>query len=132
MNKINVLILDPINGLPQLKVIEDSLQEYYRILNCNFIDIVKRYIGGKPFIFVIDDIGALKKELYPSLIDSKGNPMLVGPIIIANAEGEDLSSLTERDLFYLNDYIKRAVVFKNGNQTEITLLTEGGYNASIL
>jgi hypothetical protein len=48
----------------QLEVVEmeDELEEYYRLLECETIDVISRYVGGIHFNFVVDDEGLLNQH----------------------------------------------------------------------
>ncbi len=68
--------------------IEDSLDDYYKIIGCNYIDIVERKIFGKWFDVICDDEGLLKENPTVTAIDAGFNPMLVGTLIFAHHDAE--------------------------------------------
>lgn len=79
--------------------IPDELDEYYKILNCDCIDIVVRRIGRKNYNIVCDDEALLKAPAKISAIDNLGRPMLCGNLFIVGGEVIDgnLTSLERPD-----------------------------------
>ena len=88
--------------------IEDSLETYYNLLNCDCIDIVVRTIGRKEFDIVCDDEGLFKQFPRVSAVDKDCQPMLVGNLLFLhhNEEGE-MTGLSEDDVEHL---IKHLVI----------------------
>ena len=85
--------------------IPDELDEFYRILNCDCIDIPVRRIGHRKqkFNIVCDDEGLFKTPQKISAIDNLGQPQLVGNLFIVGGtdlEG-NLISLSEDDAAYV-------------------------------
>lgn len=92
--------------------IPDELEEFYKILKCDCIDITVRAIGGKcrkKFDIVCDDEGLLKEPQKISAIDNMGNPQLVGNLFIVGGADEEgnLTSLSEYDESYLMSKIQK-------------------------
>lgn len=83
------------------------LDEYYRLINCDTIDIATRFINGKLFDFIVDDEGLLKDEVYISAVDKSYEPMLAGNLLIVNGCDDDgeLVSLTDNDIEHILDNI---------------------------
>lgn len=123
-NKIKGILIDVVKGSFSILEIEDTLKEYYRILNCNCIDIVTRCIGPSNLYKIIcDDNGYLKSNYIPSAIRVDGIVDLVGNIFIVSdcvVDGE-LNSLDDDDIEYLQDFIQ-AVTLKCDNR-QIYVLT---------
>lgn len=87
------LLIDVKNNNVSVKM-ANSLKDYYRLIDCDVIDIVKRCIGGKYYNIICDDEGPLKENIIVSAIDTERKPMLVGNLIVAgdtDDEGELLS-----------------------------------------
>ena len=83
--------------------IDDQLEEFYRIIGCDCIDIVVRTINGKSFDIICDDECLLKPNTV-SAVDSKNKPMLVGNLIVCNyGGGGELAELSEDDVKHLED-----------------------------
>ncbi len=85
----------------------NSLKDYYRLIDCSTIDIVKRKIAGKYYEIICDDEGLLKENPKISAIDDMGQPMLVGNLIIAGEANEDgnLTDLLDTDIVYIRENI---------------------------
>lgn len=88
--------------------IADELDEFYRILNCDCIDIVVRRIGSKLFNIVCDDEALLKETQKISAIDNLGQPMLCGSLFIVGGEtiGGDLTGLELSEALYVTGKIQ--------------------------
>lgn len=85
--------------------IPDELDEFYRILNCDCIDIPMRRIGYRKqkFNIICDDEGLFKNPQKISAIDNLGQPQLVGNLFIVGGtdlEG-NLTSLSADDAAYV-------------------------------
>ena len=83
--KIGYLI-DPM-GRAEPCTIPDSLEGYYKLLNCDTIDIVSRKIGCKYYDIVCDDEGLFKDQVKVSAVDGNGQAMLVGKLFICKHDG---------------------------------------------
>ena len=81
---------------------DDTLDMYYKELNCTTIDIVSRRIGDKYYDIVCDDEALLKDNPICSAYDGSYKPALYGNIFICNPPTETsngyCTSLTEQDL----------------------------------
>ena len=79
--------------------IKNDLEEFYKLVDCGCIDIVERKIGNKIYDIVCDDEGLLKMNSNPSMIDKKGNIMLVGNLLICHHDEDgNLTSLEKGDV----------------------------------
>lgn len=86
--------------------IENRLDEYYRLINCDCIDIVTRKIGKCYFDIICDDEGLLKDNPKISAINNLGQVMLVGNLLITNSDEDgETTSLTEKDIHYIKRFI---------------------------
>lgn len=97
--------------------IKDDLDEFYRLIECDTIDIVKRDIGGKCYCVICDDEGLFKQNPLPAIANQQTpNINVYGNIIITgeeNNEGE-LTSLTSEDINRIrNCIIATLCQFKN-------------------
>ena len=83
--------------------IPDELDEFYKILNCDCIDIVVRQIGRKRFNIICDDEGLFKDPQKISAIDNLGQAQLVGNLFIVGSSvlDGDLTGLTEKEAAYI-------------------------------
>jgi len=66
--------------------VADKLDEFYRLLRCDTIDITERNIGGKQFSVMCDDEGLLKNGAIVSAVDSNGEPVLVGNLLFFHTD----------------------------------------------
>ena len=81
---------------------EHELDELYRVLNCDTIDIVVRSIGGKDFDIVCDDEGLFKDPVVVSAVSlADGSPALVGNLFICSHEGPELKSLDHNEVVHV-------------------------------
>lgn len=62
MKKLFGVLLDVQNSKVQKIEIEDSLDEFYRILNCSLVDMPVRKIGNKYFTIICDDEGLFAED----------------------------------------------------------------------
>lgn len=90
--------------------IPDELDEFYRILNCDCIDIVSRRIGWrakKRFNIVCDDEGLFKDPQKISAIDNMGHPQLVGNLFIVGGTDPEgnLTGLSKAEADYILGYV---------------------------
>lgn len=87
--------------------IKNDLDTYYKMIQCNCIDIVERKIGGKVFDIVLDDEGLLKENPIPSMIEKNGRIMLVGNLLICHHDNNgNLTSLDKED----KDLIEKNII----------------------
>lgn len=96
----------------EAKVIEigGTLDEFYRALNCDTIDIVKRSIGRKHFNIICDDNGLFVDKPKISAIGDMGDIMLVGNLFIVSGQVDDegnLVSLTNEETEYIMQRVQK-------------------------
>ena len=85
-----VLISINDKGTNEVSVVEvqDDLQTYYDILNCDCIDITERSINGNYYDIVCDDEGLLKSDFQVTAMNYAGDTMLVGNLFICSHKNE--------------------------------------------
>ena len=92
------------NKAPEKLNIKDDLQNYYNLIECNSIDIVRRKIGKRRFNIVCDDEGMLVDGPKISAISNLGEVRLVGNLVICSdlvtKEG-DLVGLSDDEAEYI-------------------------------
>lgn len=77
----------------------DGLDDYYELIRCRCVDIVKRNIGGREFDIICDDEGTFVESPRVSAVDQNGNPELVGNLIISGlARRGELTDLSDDDI----------------------------------
>ena len=105
-------LIDPANGGAVVEI-PNSLDGYYKLLDCQTIDIVKRKIGGKYYDIVCDDEGLFADNALVSAVDGDNQPMLVGKLLICNDDGKgNEAGLTQEDILNIEANICRRVFLK--------------------
>lgn len=103
---MKMLYLDVQNN--EVKVVEaNGLDDYYRYIGCNTVDIVHRVIGELDVEIVCDDEAMFADYPKVSAIDKSGYPCLYGNLLIAGGfvtDGE-LTPLTDREIAYLKQHL---------------------------
>ena len=93
---MKMLFLDVENR--EVKCVEaNTLADYYKFINCNYVDIIHRRIGDVEVEIVLDDEGALVNQPKISAISPEGTPMLYGNLLVASSRVTDDGELTELD-----------------------------------
>ena len=123
MNKITVVYCDVENGKAPVKAeIADELKEYYRLINCDTIDIVHRSIKDVQVCVVLDDNGRFKESPRVSGVNIARTWDFVGNIIITGCEDSEgnLTSLTVQDCKKISERIA-FFSLRNGEQRSFIL-----------
>jgi hypothetical protein len=81
-------IVDLKNGTAEPCFFKDSLQDFYRLLNCRLIDIQEAYIEGKAFDFIVDDEGLLKENPKPTAFTKDEKPVFCGSLLVCRSDPE--------------------------------------------
>ena len=91
---MKMLLLDVENK--EIKMVEaNGLDDYYELIGCRCIDIVRRTIGDVEVEIVLDDEGALVNQPKISAISPEGTPILYGNLLVASGRVTDDGELTE-------------------------------------
>ena len=93
---MKMLMIDVENRKVEM-VEANGLKDYYKLIGCRCIDIVRRTIGDVEVEIVLDDEGFLVENPKPSGIDVTGTPALYGNLLIASGRVTDDGDLTELD-----------------------------------
>lgn len=114
--KISGILIDVKNGVAKPYEMIDDLDEIYKVIDCQLIDIVYRGIGGKPFTIICDDEGLLKDSPIVSAVDKEDKPMLVGNLFICSPENDngDLVSLAKEEAEHILKHIAVASEIQDG------------------
>ena len=97
---MKMLLLDVFEN--ELKVVDaNGLEDYYKFIRCDCIDIVRRKIGDVEVEIVCDDEGLLIDKPKVSAIDVDGTPALFGNLLVAGGKVIDgeLTELTVEEAF---------------------------------
>lgn len=104
---MKMLMLDVENN--DVKMVEaNTLADYYKLIGCNYVDIIHRRIGDVEVEIVCDDEGLLVNAPKPSGISVDGTPMLFGNLLIASGRVTDdgeLTELTEEEIDEIMDNV---------------------------
>ena len=92
---------------PQVMDIEDSLDTFYKLIDCSTIDITRRKIGKHYYDIICDDEGLFTESPKISAINNMGEPMLVGNLIICDSQGSNLKGLTDEQAETIMSYIHK-------------------------
>ena len=91
---MKMLFLDVENR--EVKCVEaNTLDDYYKFIDCNYVDIIHRRIGDVEVEIVLNDEGLLVNAPKPSGINIDGTPVLFGNLLIASGRVTDDGELTE-------------------------------------
>lgn len=120
-NKIKGLLVD-VTRKKAVKVVEfeDTLENIYKLLDVELIDVACRKVGNHIYDFIVDDEGLLKENAIPSALDSNGKPMLVGNLFVVNSDDYgNFASLTDEQI---DDLLYHTVVIsfiENGEKRKV-------------
>ena len=89
---MNVLLLDTSKPEPQIIDTEGGLNEWYRLIGCNLIDITVYEIDGQEYDFIFDDEGLFQERAKPTVLTAEGEPLNVGNIVICKCDEEGAES----------------------------------------
>lgn len=97
-----------------------DLDDLYRLIECNTIDIVTRQIGNKVFDIVVDDEGLLVENAKISAVDDFGEPMLFGNLLFFNNDGNgNLTELSEADIKCIRKHTRTITDSDNKERTVV-------------
>lgn len=123
MRTVKGVLIDVHQAMCRTIAIEDRLEEYYKILHCDYIDISRRRIGSGYYDVVCDDEGLLKKSPIPSAYDQNGGIAFVGNIFVCQSNDVgDLVSLTEDEIRTLRANVRVGVHFEPNGDKELRVV----------
>ena len=103
---MKVILIDTDNLTPQIVETPGGLKEWRRLIKCDLIDITRLKIGGIYYDIISDDEGLYKGVAKPTAIDPQIQPVLVGNLVICNADEEgNEATLTDKDIEHILKYI---------------------------
>lgn len=105
------LMIDVNEGDVKL-VTANGLDDYYDLIGCECIDIVRREIGGVEVEIILDDEGALQNDRKLSGI-GESNQAFYGSLLIASGriEGDgELTELTDSEIAKILRYVATASI----------------------
>ena len=121
-------LVDVTTGEAKVVVFEDKLENIYNLLNVELIDVTERKIGEHVYDIVCDDEGLLKPNV-PSAYNGKGEPVLVGSLLLVNHDEEgNFCDLTNEQIVELKGKIRGAMVVENTKVQVLQVLTGVNYD----
>lgn len=103
-------------------VFHDTLENIYKILDVETIDVAVRKIGNFTYDIICDDEGLLKDSL-PSAVTDKDEVQLVGNLLLVNHNEEgDFTSLTDEQIKDLGKHLVMAMMAYRGDTRVYGLL----------
>ena len=115
---LRMLLIDVQHGEAKIVRIKDDLDEFYRLIDCNTIDIVRRSIGGRTFEIICDDNGLFRSDCRTSAMDRHMNQQFVGNLLICRYGGNgELAGLTTSDVAHLAKYLRAVRKLHDPNET---------------
>ena len=112
------------NGQITFQEIKDELKEYYKIIDCDLIEVLNLKINGNMYTFIFDEEGKLKESYNNiALIDKANNilDILKGNVIIQKYDYNEelLIDLTKFDINNLNYHFKNCKQFIDFSQNKL-------------
>ena len=114
---MKMLLLDVVNK--DVRMVEaNTLDDYYRLIGCDYVDIIHRRIGDVEVEIVLDDEGLLVENPKPSGISVDGSIMLWGNLLIASGRVTDDGELTELTEAEIDEIIGNVATITTSIYTE--------------
>ena len=96
------------NGDARVVELEATLEDYYKLLQCDCIDIAERQIDGVYFDVVCDDEGLLVDLPKISATDTDGSPMMCGNLLFLHDDGKGHEiGLSDKDINILKMHTRK-------------------------
>ena len=98
---------------PKIMNIEDDIDTFYKLINCDSIELPQREINGKYFTIICDEEGRLKDNPIVSACSHKGDPMIVGNLIITGLPDikGNLTGLSDSDVLLIMEKFKKTLLY---------------------
>ena len=93
-----VLLIDTESETLHIVETVGGLDEWYKLIQCELIDIQERTIEGWPFDFITDDNALYGEPKRVSVLDSNQQPQFVGRTVICRSENGKEIGLREMDI----------------------------------
>lgn len=87
-----------------------ELEDLYKMLNCDLVDIAVRKVNGQPFDFVCDDEGLFKEDQFVSVLSKTHGIDIVGDVFICSHNGASLIGLTDKQVEHIMDSVRKGMV----------------------
>ena len=105
--KIRIAYISPDDTELHVIDMEDTLDNWYQILKCTYIEAHVLYPDDSNMLFICDEEGKMKKDPKPNFIWELGNnDVVVGTVGFCRRKGPEFASLTDVDIMDIRTYIK--------------------------
>lgn len=122
---LSMLLVDVYRSKIEVVHIKDDLDEFYRLLRCNTIDIAQRKIGPGTYEVICDDNGLLKGDQRPSAFSKTGDVQFVGNLLVCKYGGAgELAGLDADDIHNLMQNCRYLYNVINGSRRPILFNVE--------
>lgn len=121
---LKTMLIDVLDkGKASVVVIRNELEEYYRLLKCNYVESYRAVIGNKTFDIICDDEAKLHPNGTPSVINSDNQPVLINNVLICNRGYDGYTSLSDEDIELIKKQIFSGhAIDKDNNSKPIEVL----------
>ena len=75
--------------------VNDNLEDFYRLLNCDYVDMVTRWIAGMEYVIICDDEALLKGDVRPSAINGRDVMLYGNLLVVADGGAGEIRGLTD-------------------------------------
>lgn len=130
MKEIQAVLIRPKACKAEKVSFKPSLQEYYRLLECELIEYAHRTVFGQEVCIVCDEEGLFDGTNVASAVNNDGKIMFVGNILVIGAEnenGHDTGLSDEIADIVLRNVATVGMVGKKDELQVIKVLTNVGY-----
>ena len=110
------------NKEPETLEIEDDLKVFYKLIDCDTVDMLTREIERNPFTIICDDEGLFVLNPIMSAISKTTDERLVGNLIITGMPDDDgeLVGLTDGEAQNIMNRIKQVyLIDKENNRIDL-------------
>lgn len=104
--RIKGVLIDVYKRKVVIAEVQDDCSSLAELIGCNNIDVVTMKISGETFRIVCDEQRLLEDKLIVSATGFDNVPMLCGNLFVVQADGEELKSLTDKEMAFVMYQIK--------------------------
>ena len=116
-------------GHAQVVKVGHDLEAWYDALDCQWIEMPRRWIGDKQFIIICDEEGTFRSDCRVSA--RNGNEvMLVGNLLVVaddEEEAGEVRGLTDAEVKHVMDHVATVFSLSNGKPEVWEVLTDVHY-----
>jgi hypothetical protein len=120
---LTMLKIDADRADAQIVKVDGSLENYYKELGCRTIEILEAQINGKTYDIICDEEGTFKEDNPISVVDRKGNPHIVGSILVCHHKNNKESGLDDTEAESLKKWhVYNATSLKTRNRIKVLMI----------